>query len=270
MAVSAPSQMSKDAWEYLLKFTFNHEAPVYHMYNNRKSLADKQDVTFGVGVLINSPQAALGYKKYFFDKGGSPASDGAITDDWDKVSKILRTGLSVQEYENATQCRVKTDGVYDLMALKLKEALAANIKLKPQLSTFVCMPAQAQIALASYFYGHILPPMMGAAIDNWDFYEAGVQSHLKGMSERKYKAHVTLFENAAQIVAQVLEYSQVPSKLDPPELIPPTADKATAKAQGLAMSSTYKAAKIILPYLLNPLFIPGIIGQPQMGLGDKL
>ncbi|MEP6924038.1 MAG: hypothetical protein ABI954_06215 [Pyrinomonadaceae bacterium] len=267
MAVPKPDSMSQGAWDYLLKFTRNHEAPVLHMYNNKKMPTDKQDVTFGIGVQINSPQAALGYRKYFVDKGGNPASDAAITADWDVVSKILRKGLSVKEYEDATQCRVSESSVLELMASKLSGNLSKNLQIRPQLATFVSMPAQAKIALASYFYGHVLPPLMGAATDKWDFYEAGVQSHLDGMSGRKFKAHVTLFQNASQIVAQQLDYAQVPTKLDLPEIVPESVDKETAKARGLVASTSLKTARIILPLILNPLQIPALL---PFDFGNKL
>lgn len=255
MAVAKPAAMTQEGWDYLLKFTSIHEHPVPHMYNNKQSEGAKQDVSFGIGIYLSSPQAALGYKKYF-KVGGSQASDGQITADWEAASKILRKGASVAEYAAACVCRVSNDDMADLMAEKLRSNLEANLKIKPQLSTFLSYPVQAQIACASYFYGHILPPKMGNCVDNWDFYQAGVESHLNGMSGRKYKAHVTLFQNAAQIVAQGLDYKLLPNGFDPPDMIAETVSKESAKATGLAMATGLKVARAMLPFALSPLFIP--------------
>lgn len=253
MAVTKPTALSQKGWDYVKKFTTDHEYPVFHFYNNKQTENAKQDITFGIGVFVPSPEASLQYKANFHHKTTNlPATDEQMKADWEIAGKILRKGNNLAEYGEKCQLRVKKDYVYELMAKKLKDAFERNLNRSAELSTFLSYPEQAQVACASYFYGRALSasPLMALALDRWDFREAGVQSNLRGMSQRKFKAHSILFENAAQIVGQGLDYSLLPTKTEPPEALPKTVDDAEAATQGLVISTSLKVARMINPFSL--------------------
>jgi hypothetical protein len=226
MAVSPPTPLKPATWAYLLKFTTTHEGPVYHLYNNRTSEDAKQDVTCGIGHLLPSADAAATVKGMFYDPAtGQPATAQQMIDDWNAASKILRTGSNLEtDYARACKMRMDEDAMVDDMAGVMKSRLQAILAPGkcPELDSFAEMPAQAQVAVASFNYGFLLTSTrnMKEALGEWDFDRAGQESFLRGLSPRKLLAHRTLFWNAARIVEQKLDADRLPLSVDPPELIP--------------------------------------------------
>jgi hypothetical protein len=224
MAVLPPPQMSADAWDYLLRFTLEHEWMVLHMYNNKATEDAKQDVTCGIGHLLSSPEAAVAAKGLFYDPAtGQTPSDQQMRDDWLAASRILRTRSNLEtDYANACKMRMSRDKAIDDMAGVLKSKLKSSLGACPELASFSEMPAQAQVGAASYNYGYLIQVTVHfrAALGDWDFDEAAKQSFLRGISSRKLLGHRTLFWNAARIVEQRLDYGLLPQSVNPPELIP--------------------------------------------------
>jgi hypothetical protein len=225
MAVAKPVGMNQDAWDYLLRFTKDHEHPVLHMYNNRKSEADKQDVTCGIGFQLPSPEAAVSrYKDLFFDPAtDQPASDEQIKADWTAASKILRTQLAVSEYATACKLRMRVDKVFDKMGELLKGALATTLTTHPTVGgRFWEFPDQAQVACISLFYGYALAkmPLFKGCLEIGDFCGASGQSSLSGASSLKNNAHKILLQNACTIVECELEFDILPLKTNPPDIVP--------------------------------------------------
>jgi hypothetical protein len=226
MAVSPPTQMRPGSWPYLLRFTAQHEGVVLHLYNNRASEAAKQDVTCGIGKLLTSPAAASAAKGMFFDPAtGLPATDQQMADDWVAASQIFRTRSNLEtDYANACKMRMRPEAAIDDMAGVMKQKLETVLSPGrcPELSTFAEMPAQAQVAIASFNYGFMVSSThnLREALGDWDFDRAASESFLKGLSPRKLLGHRTLFWNAARIVEQKLDFSTLPQSVEPPEQIP--------------------------------------------------
>jgi hypothetical protein len=239
MAIPKPDCMTQQAWDYLLRFTTAHEAAVYHMYNNRATEAAKQDVTCGIGILlINRDTATLpDYKTMFFDPATTlPATDEQLRADWDEASKLLRrywpnanleSTPAGDGYADVCKMRMYPQAVIDKAALILKSKLKSELDSSLPVATFTSMPAQAQIACASYFYGWSLTraPNFKKALLDLDFNRAAKESNLSGAAPKKNKAHERLFLNAASIADAVANgferdaYQVIPQNVDPPEIM---------------------------------------------------
>jgi len=239
MATPKPDCMTQQAWDYLLTFTSAHEGKVLHMYNNRASETDKQDVTCGIGILLISRETATGpdYKYMFYDPATKlGASEDQLRADWDEASKLLRrywpdpnleSTPAGDGYANVCKMRMYEDPVVDKAAAVLKSKLKSELDNWLPLATFTSMPAQAQVACASYFYGWSLakaPNFRQALIDR-DFNRAAKESKLTGAAAKKNKAHERLFLNAASIAEAVTNgfeaeiYQVIPQNVNPPEIM---------------------------------------------------
>lgn len=245
MSVPKPDYLSQQAWDYLLTFTKAHEAAVLHMYNNRASEADKQDVTCGIGILLIDRDTATGndYKTMFFDPATQlPASDEQLRADWDAASKLLRRSWpnanlestpAGDGYADVCKMRMHPEAVADKMASVLKSKLKSELEHWLPVETFISMPSQAQIACMSYFYGRSLAgaPLLRQALLDLDFNRAARESHLNGAAAAKNKGHERLFLNAASISDAVASgwqggdggydnlYEVIPQMVNPPELM---------------------------------------------------
>jgi hypothetical protein len=239
MATPKSDYMTQQAWDYLLRFTSAHEATVLHMYNNRASEADKQDVTCGIGILLISRETATGpdYKSMFYDPATKlGASEDQLRADWDAAAKLLRryypdanleSTAAGDGYADVCKMRMYQDAVIDKAAAVLKSKLKSELDNWLPLATFTSMPAQAQVACASYFYGWSLakaPNFRQALIDR-DFNRAAKESKLAGAAPAKNKAHERLFLNAASIADAVANgyeadiYQVIPQNVNPPEIM---------------------------------------------------
>jgi hypothetical protein len=230
MAVLAPSEMSQQAWDYLLKFTQSHEWPVLHMYNNRSAEGQDQDVTCGIGFRLESPDHAAKeeIRRMFRNKKtGQPATETEMRQDWEIASKILRTGSNLESTGDgkgyADQCQLVMEEalMWQYMQTVMKRRYETELP-KDTVWNFASLPWQAQIFALSYNYGRYLTasPKMLAALVNFDFDTAATESWLKGLSPRKLVAHRTLLWNAARIVEQRRDYKELPLGYDPPALLP--------------------------------------------------
>ena len=239
MATPKPDYMSQQAWDYLLKFTVAHEGKVLHMYNNRTSETAKQDVTCGIGILLIDRDTATGpdYKYMFFDPATKlGASDDQLRDDWDAASKLLRrywpnanleSTAQGDGYADVCKMRMNEDAVIDKAASVLKSKLQSEIGHWLPLATFTDLPAQAQVACASYFYGWSLAkaPNFRQALLDRDLNRAAKESNLPGAAPAKNKAHERLLLNAASIADAVANgwehdlYQVLPQNVTPPEIM---------------------------------------------------
>jgi hypothetical protein len=223
-----PPGMKQAAWEYLVRFTTEHEWPVLHMYNNKRSEGDRQDVTCGIGILLTSRDSACQpeIKAMFRNKNtGQPATDDELRADWDTASNILRTGNNLEHTADnkgyGDQCQLVMDatlvGEYSQKVLQRKLADVRKPGACQELNGFAQMPAQAQVAIASFNYGYLVTVTKNfrAALGDWDFDRAARESFLKGLAPQKLLGHRTLFWNAARIVEQSLDFDQLPAGVNP-------------------------------------------------------
>jgi hypothetical protein len=227
--MAKPANMKQSTWEYLLKFTSNHEGVVLHMYNNKRAAGENNDVTCGIG-FANMPnkESSLQYLDMFYDKDtGQPATREQLMKDWETAANLLRTPGNLestpdgQGYADKCQLRMWPEKVQGKKEEILNQKLTSSL-LVSDLWNFWDYPAVAQVACASFFYGWAAQqaPLMCKALQAFDFDEAGKQSYLTGLSPEKLLAHRVLFWNAARIYEQNLDNGWLPQKTKPPELLP--------------------------------------------------
>jgi hypothetical protein len=218
-SVSKPEGMRQSAWDYLLAFTVRHEGAVLHMYNNRATETAKQDVTCGIGVLLESRDVAArgDVMSMFYDPatGGAPTSD-QMRADWDAASKLLRTSKNLAEYGVVCHMRMNPQRVNDRMATILRDQkLPALLRIK-EYAGFKDMPGAAQAFCLSFAYGRI-PfdfPKMNACVGAGDWKGASGQCRLRGGSEAKNRAHANLLLFAQRVVDSSLNFDTMPAGLD--------------------------------------------------------
>jgi hypothetical protein len=194
--VSRPAEMRESAWRYLLQFTKKHEGAVFHMYNNRTASQTKQDVTCGIGFLIDPRSAATQawLKAMFYDPATKlPPTDTQMLADWDAAAALARTGKNLPEYGKVCLLRMYPDRVYERMALILRDQkLPALLSLcRDDFKDFKDFPAAAQVFGLSFAYGRIPLdfPKMRESIRNQRWSEAADRCHVRGMSPIKDQAH---------------------------------------------------------------------------------
>jgi hypothetical protein len=231
MAVPPPAQLNQQAWDYLLDFTFNHEALVLCMYNNRTKDDGAQDVTCGIGIRLPDEKAALapGIRSLFYNPNAPEerVSDDQLKDDWKEAAKTTRVGNVkdnlIPEYAAVCKLRIWPEKAKDVMAQTMKNRLADTLRAcAVELAKFDQFPVQGKIACASFNYGYYIhvTKNMKRCLQEGDFDGAGRESWLKGISPRKVVANRTLFWNAARIIEQKRDYNELPLGNDPPSLIP--------------------------------------------------
>jgi hypothetical protein len=217
-AVSRPAKMRENAWQYLLKFTKKHEGAVFHMYNNRTASSTKQDVTCGIGFLLDPKSAVLQawVKPMFFNKATKlAATDALLLSDWDICANLARTGTNLGEYGNRCSLQMFPDKVYERMAIILRDQkYAALLQSFPaDFANFENFPSAAQVFSVSFAYGR-LPfdfPMMRASIRAANWTAAAAQCRVKGMSESKNRAHSELLMLAQKVVDERLPIDTLPA-----------------------------------------------------------
>jgi hypothetical protein len=220
--VSRPPKMRELAWRYLLAFTRNHEGAVFHMYNNRVASSSKQDVTCGVGFLIDPRSAATQHwlKVMFRDKfTKQPPTDTQMLADWDAAATLARTGNNLSQYKAICQLEMIRERVYEQMALILRDqklpALLNHPACGPSYSNFESFPAAAQVFSLSFAYGRIPIdfPKMNAAVKGGRWAEAADQCRVTGMSEAKNKAHRELLLFAQNVVDRNGNFDELPANV---------------------------------------------------------
>ena len=220
--VSRPTNMREVAWRYVLAFTRKHEGVVMNMYNNRPATSKKQDVTCGVGFLID-PQSEVTKtwcKVMFVNKfTKASATDAELLEDWRIASEISRTGNNLYEYENACQLTMIPERVYERMALILRDqklpALLTHPACCDSYKGFESFPAAAQAFCLSFAYGRIPIdfPKMNAAIAAGRWAEAAENCRVLGMSAAKNKAHRELLLFAQNVVDRKGSYDELPATI---------------------------------------------------------
>jgi phosphatidylserine/phosphatidylglycerophosphate/cardiolipin synthase-like enzyme/V8-like Glu-specific endopeptidase len=232
--VTPPSNMRPAAWAYLLPFTRQHEGAVFNMYNNRPASSTKQDVTCGIGFLLDprSVVTQAWVKEMFFN----PATHQTPTDeqmlaDWDAAANLARTGNNLGQYRLVCKMQMYPDRVYNRMALILRDQkLPALLRSFPDdFRDFPNFPAAAQVFSVSFAYGR-LPfdfPKMRASIREGRWADASQQCRLQGASAAKNKAHAELLLLAQQVVDQHLD----------PDTLPPLAGTQSHESERAPRSS---------------------------------
>jgi len=220
--VSRPPKMREVAWRYLLAFTRKHEGAVFHMYNNRVATSSKQDVTCGVGFLIDPRSAATQawLKVMFQDPSTKQApTDAQMLADWDAAAALSRTGNNLGEYAKVCRLRMIPERVYEQMALILRDqklpALLTHPACGASYSDFENFPAAAQVFSLSFAYGRIPIdfPKMNAAVKAGRWAEAADQCHVTGMSPAKNKAHRELLLFAQNVVDRRGNFDELPANI---------------------------------------------------------
>ena len=226
------SLMDQDSWDYLLRFTWTMEGKVLHMYNNKRKLADPNDVSAGIGLALHSVQTAIQYKDLFYS--GSPGqapSDQELTDDWNAARDLLRTDRNLEStpdgngYADVCHLRMYENKLIDKMAEILKNKLDMEVPQHLTTAVFATFPAQAKIAVASYLYGWSLAkaPAFKTCLKARDFAGASVQSKMNGWASAKNLGHKRLLDNAASISSCLTpadpDWDRIPQKVNPPEFM---------------------------------------------------
>jgi hypothetical protein len=225
--------MSQPAWDYLLRFTKEHEGAALFMYSNRPLKTDKRDVTCGIGFRIETPdQAATTFRPLFRVKAtGQVPSDPQMRAEFGRVDGIPRTATNLfTDYRDASEFAMDEAATWEYMQGLMRAKFEGQRGLAGAgfLARFKDMPAQAQIALVSYNYGWSIEqsPNLRRILnaDPMDF--AGAMDQVvqaKDNPELKAKntAHQTLMWNAAQIVRQkgtpgAPDWDLLPSGYKPP------------------------------------------------------
>jgi hypothetical protein len=220
-----PQIIREGAWKYLLEFTTHHEFPVLHMYNNRTKPENTNDVTCGIGHLLDSERAAVDAKDMFFDPATKATpSDTQLKADWNTASGILRktfkdakgrTRSNLDEYAAACVLRMHPDRVFEDMAKKLKQklnALMTHVFCRDDFADFKNFPSAAQVFSVSFAYA-IIPgtkkgakderahnyPALRAAIRAKDWAIASRECQQNGGSPSKNAGHTRLLLFAQQV-----------------------------------------------------------------------
>lgn len=216
--ISRPSVMRETAWRYLLEFTKKHEYPVFHMYNNRREASAAQDVTCGIGFLLENRTTATreDFKLMFYDPAtGEIPSNDQLMADWDAAANLTRTNTNISQYANVCKLRMKQDRVFDKMALILRDQKLPALLKFSGFSNFESFPAAAQVFSLSFAYG-LMPrlfPKMCAAIEKEDWRGAAMECKVTNMAELKNIGHRNLLLFAQKVVDEGLDYNIVPSTI---------------------------------------------------------
>jgi hypothetical protein len=232
MAVAKSPLLDQDSWDYLIRFTWTLEGKVLHMYNNKRTLAEPNDVSAGIGLALHSQQTALQYKDLFYS--GSPGhapSDQELIDDWTAARDLLRTDRNLEStpdgkgYADVCKLRMNEDKVIDQMAEILKSKLQGEVTQHLTTALFATFPAQAKVAVASYLYGWSLAkaPNFKKCLLAKDFTGAAGQCKINGWSPAKNLGHKRLLDNAASIASCLTssdpDWDRLPQKVNPPEFM---------------------------------------------------
>lgn len=214
---SKPVKLAQTTWDYLLKFTLEHEGVVTHMYHNYPKGSSYPDVSCGVGFLLQGEaktgdpamktptQATIDrWLPYFKNQDGSAATSELFTADWEEAYKVKRAtnpvNNEVKEFADKCQLRMVQDKikpkmaeilVYQKLNLEIAGAHLANVD-------YWSLPAVAQVAIASIAYGFSLKkmPSFCQALNDKDFYRAASESRLSNMSDIKNNDHRLLLLDA--------------------------------------------------------------------------
>jgi hypothetical protein len=209
MAVAKSPLLDQPSWDYLLKFTLQHEAMVLHMYNNKRQASEQNDVSCGIGVSLTSAAKACQpkYSDLFYSGApGQAPTPQELTADWNAAANLLRTDSNLEHtpdgrgYADVCHLRMYRDKVVDWMANTLKDNLQIEVtRHLPQ--AFPGFPTQAKIAVASFIYGLSLSaaPFLKIALRANDFRTAAQQCVISRWAKTKNRNHSQLFLNAASI-----------------------------------------------------------------------
>jgi V8-like Glu-specific endopeptidase len=244
-----PSNMRPAAWQYLLQFTKKHEGAVFNMYNNRPASSTKQDVTCGIGFLLDPREVATQswVKTMFFDPATNQTpSDDQMLADWDAAANLARSGNNLGQYAVVCHMRMHPNKVYDRMAVILRDQkLPALLKSFPNdFKDFANYPAAAQVFCVSFAYGR-LPfdfPKMRASIRDGRWAEASTQCRLNGASELKNRAHTELLLTAQRVVDQQLDIDTLPPLASPQHEFEGAGDLRGFEASEGALGEAFKPA----------------------------
>jgi hypothetical protein len=204
--------MSQSTWDYLLRFTKEHEGRAFFMYNNRPLKTDKQDITCGIGFRIETAEVgATTFRPLFRVKAtGLVPSEPQMRAEFHRVDGIPRTATNLfTDYADASAYAMDEAATWEFMRGLMRSKFEAQRSAAGGefLTHFKDMPAQAQIALVSYNYGWSIErsPKLCRILnaDHLDFLGAMdqvLQAKDNPELAPKNTAHQTLMWNAAQIV----------------------------------------------------------------------
>jgi hypothetical protein len=220
-----PSGMAPATFDYLLRFTMAHEGATPFMYNNWPLKNANRDVTVGVGIAVFSEDHAVrpDIRSLFRVKAtGEPASDPEMRAEFRRVYDLPRTaGNLFTDYQDKSPLEIPDAEMRRSLSDKMSEFWDQRGQT---FADFASIPAQAQVALASWNYGARLrnAPNMCNAVRSGDFVEAAKQSFVPGWDGQKNEGHRRLLMNAATIAREGLDNTLLPpmgGPFKPPPMI---------------------------------------------------
>jgi hypothetical protein len=209
-------------------FSRTFEGRVAYMYVDVKQL-----VTVGVGNLIDPVAVAQALPFQFKNKPGisapgSPATPDQITAEWQTIKNDLSLATrGFRACEPLTQLELSDDAIDALIIDRLTKN-ESFLKRQQWFQNFETWPADAQLGLLSMSWamgpgGPGAFPQFRAACRNLDFQTAAAQCKMNeagnpGLVPRN-QANVTLFSNAAVVLADKSQVSLQPATLYYPRVL---------------------------------------------------
>jgi hypothetical protein len=188
------------------------EGVAYVMYTDRLGL-----VTTAIGYLIDDKSGANGYAPalvipWVHKSDGQPATKDEIIQDWQTVKNAHSQsgGYDLPNDKKITQLKIPDLVVQDLTASRMANNETELLKSLPGFAKF---PADAQMAIhgMAWAMGGAFIPVDGFkafadAANRGDWAAAKANSNFKGVSPERKAGHDKMFDNAAAVVANGLDY----------------------------------------------------------------
>lgn len=185
-----------------IRFSEQLEGTTLWMYLDVKGL-----LTTGIGVLIDSPEAALKLKWYRDD--GTTANPNDVVDEWRTVKALVAHDRGPTIFwQNRARLKLRKDEMEETVMRRLAQ-FESYLRLKPQFKDYVNWPADAQLAVLSMAWA-MGPdrlssefPKFIAALKIGDFVTAALESKMDetnnaGLVPRN-KDNYRLLMNAASV-----------------------------------------------------------------------
>lgn len=196
-AIGRPSKITPALWARILRFTKQHEGCTDFMYNDTG-----QQVTVGVGRLLETVEVALAHKRFFYNTENKEPSDDEIKDDYAAAHGVKRTTnpSNLWGYAPLTLLRIRWDKVTELLGTVMGTH-ARDLLGMPDFADFASFPEDAQLASVSISYGGIHRPCFVGllkAVKAQDWTLASQSCACPGWDPNKNRAHAALYASAAK------------------------------------------------------------------------
>ena len=184
-----------------IPFITPFEGKTNFMYSDSKGF-----VTTGIGNKIDPVSVALAIP--WKNADGSLADSNTIQTEWQLVKSSFPKVQSFAD-EGITSLRINEQDIQNLVETRLKQD-EFFLMGGTNYPGYTDWPADAQLGLLDMAW-NMGPgfnfPKFKAAANAQDFATAAIESHCSNCDSKRNAAHVLLFNNAAQVVAQGLDRS---------------------------------------------------------------